>query len=281
MSLVYLTAIGRWLLPTLAAVIIAICGAVLIKGNKKTGTIGYVINATTGDTMPLQSYETSIGRSKHCDIVLNYNTVSRFHAVIARRGGKWILFDTNSKTGSYVNKARVLDKKYLENGDTLVFGNAIFKFYEELPTAAEAEEEMRRMSYSTVDPQANAFNGSSGASDSSKGRKHHTGDIAIHHKGSSGCNLENCITGEIMPIDNMESVLIGRAPEAQIRIKNNAVSPYHAMVAKNRNGHWILEDLGSASGTLLNGVPITQATPLYDNDIIEICGYTIRFNDPS
>lgn len=275
MSLVYLTAIGRWLLPTLAAVIIAICGAVLVRGNRKTGTIGYVINAATGDSMPLQSYETSIGRSKYCDIVLNYNTVSRFHAVIARRGGKWILFDTNSKTGSYVNKVRVLDKKYLENGDTLVFGNAIFKFYEELPTAAEAEEEMRRMSYSTVDPQSATYN------DSAPKKRRHSGDIAIHHKSSTGCNLENCITGEIMPIDSMESVLIGRAPEAQIRIKNNAVSPYHAMVAKNRNGHWILEDLGSASGTLLNGVPITQATPLYDNDIIEICGYTIRFNDPS
>ncbi len=277
MSLVYLTAIGRWLLPTLAAIIIAYCGAVLIRGNRKTGILGYVINASTGDTMPLQSYETSIGRSKHCDIVLNYNTVSRFHAVIARRGGKWILFDTNSKTGSYVNKARVLDKKYLENGDTLVFGNAIFKFYEELPTAAEAEEEMRRMSYSTPDPKATSFD----QEETSKPKRRHTGDIAIHHKGSTGCNLENCITGEIMPIDNLESVLIGRAPEAQIRIKNNAVSPYHAMIAKNRNGHWILEDLGSASGTLLNGVPITQATPLYDNDIIEICGYTIRFNDPS
>ncbi len=272
MSITLITSIGRWLLPVLAALIVLYCGIVLIRGNRKTGTIGYVINASTGDAMPLDAYETSIGRSKHCDIVLNYNTVSRFHAVIARRGGKWILFDTNSKTGSYVNKARVLDKKYLENGDTLVFGNAIFKFYEELPSKAEAQEEMRRMTYSTLSPDAAAFQ----AED-----KKHSGDISIQQKKKSGCNLENCITGEIMPIDQMDSVLIGRSPEAQIRIQNDAVSPYHAMVAKNNHGRWILEDLGSASGTLLNGIPITQATPLYDNDIVEICGYTIRFNDPN
>ncbi|MBQ8469838.1 MAG: FHA domain-containing protein, partial [Clostridia bacterium] len=133
MSLELITAIGRWLLPVLAALIVVSCGGVLVRGNRKTGTIGYVVNAANGDSMALRQFETSIGRSKLCDIVLNYNTVSRFHAVIARRGGKWILFDTNSKTGTYVNKDRVVEKKYLENGDTLIFGNAMFKFYEELP----------------------------------------------------------------------------------------------------------------------------------------------------
>ena len=278
MSLTLITAIGRWLLPVLATVLMVICGIVLVRGNRKTGVIGYVINASTGDTMPLESYETSIGRSKHCDIILNYNTVSRFHAVIARRGGKWILFDTNSKTGSYVNKTRVLDKKYLENGDTLVFGNAIFKFYEQLPTEAEAQEEMRRMSYSTLNPENTKFQEKSAADRPIRKRSAGT---PFSRRGKTGCNLENCITGEIMSIDDLDSILIGRAPEAQIRIQNESVSPYHAMVTKNSNGRWILEDLGSASGTLLNGVPINQSTPLYDNDIIEVCGYTIRFNDPN
>lgn len=281
MSVTVITEIGRWLLPVLAVVIYVVCGSVLVRGNKKTGVLGYVINASTGETMPLKSYETSIGRSKHCDIVLNYNTVSRFHAVIARRGEKWILFDTNSKTGSYVNKVRVLDKKYLENGDTLVFGNAIFKFYEELPTKAEAQEEMRRMTYSTRTPDADSTFSTQHEAAAAEANPADSGDVVIPQKRKTGCNLENCITGEIMPIDNMDSILIGRAPEAQIRIQNKSVSPYHAMVAKNNHGRWILEDLGSAAGTLLNGIPITQATPLYDNDIIEICGYTIRFNDPN
>ncbi|MBQ9066508.1 MAG: FHA domain-containing protein [Clostridia bacterium] len=271
MSITLITSIGRWLLPLLAAVIMILCGAVLVRGNRKTGIIGYVINAGTGESMPLKSYETSIGRSKLCDIVLNYNTVSRFHAVIARRGGRWMLFDTNSKTGTYVNKERVLDKKLLENGDTLVFGNAIFKFYEELPTEAEANEEMRRMQYSTRDQGA----------DNIRTHKRHRGDVSIPQAKKTGCSLENCLTGELMPIDRLDQILIGRAPEAQIRIQKSAVSPYHAMISKNAHGRWILEDMGSSSGTLLNGVPITQPTPLYDNDVIEVCGYTIRFNDPN
>ena len=69
MSLELITAIGRWLLPVLAGLILVSCGGVLIRGNRKTGTIGYVVNAANGDSMALRQFETSIGRSKLCDIV--------------------------------------------------------------------------------------------------------------------------------------------------------------------------------------------------------------------
>ena len=64
MSLELITAVGRWLLPVLAALIVVSCGGVLLRGNRKTGTIGYVVNAANGDSMALRSFETSIGRSK-------------------------------------------------------------------------------------------------------------------------------------------------------------------------------------------------------------------------
>ncbi|MBQ8925924.1 MAG: FHA domain-containing protein [Clostridia bacterium] len=269
MSLELITAIGRWLLPVLAGLILVSCGGVLIRGNRKTGTIGYVVNAANGDSMALRQFETSIGRSKLCDIVLNYNTVSRFHAVIARRGGKWILFDTNSKTGTYVNKDRVVEKKFLENGDTLIFGNAMFKFYEELPEVitpnysnAYAKPEQNEKQFMYDDRRA-------------------PGDIVIPQMvREAGCNLENCITGEVMEIDDMDEVLIGRSEESHIRINRQSVSKYHALVSRNAHGRWMIEDLDSVAGTLLNGVEVNEPMPLHDSDIIEVCGYTIKFNDP-
>ena len=268
MSLEVITAVGRWLLPVLAVLIVGSCGGVLIRGNRKTGTIGYVVNAANGDSMALRSFETSIGRSKLCDIVLNYNTVSRFHAVIARRGGKWILFDTNSKTGTYVNKDRVVEKKLLENGDTLIFGNAMFKFYEELPEVIP-----QNYTNSYTKPEAeNTF---------LYDDRQKPGDIVIPQMvREAGCNLENLLTGEVMEIDDMDEVLIGRSEESHIRINRNSVSKYHALVSRNAHSRWMIEDLDSVAGTLLNGVEVNEPMPLHDSDIIEVCGYTIKFNDP-
>ena len=273
MSITLITSIGRWLLPLIGFAILVSCGAVLLRGNRKTGIIGYVVNAANGDSMPLTHYETAIGRSKHCDIVLNYNTVSRFHAVIARRGGKWILFDTNSKTGTFVNRVRVTGMKYLENGDTLIFGNAIFKFYEEMPQETPAYQQPSRPdAYSKPEPEPDTF---------IRNDRYNPGDVVIPQMVRTGCNIENCITGELMRIDDMDEVLIGRSSEAHIRIDVPSVSRYHALVSRNAHGRWILEDLDSSAGTLLNGAPITGPTPLRDSDIIEICGYTLKFNDPN
>lgn len=268
LSITLITSIGRWLLPVIAGIILVSCGAVLVRGNRKTGTIGYVVNVANGDPMPLTNYETSIGRSKLCDIVLNYNTVSRFHAVIARRRGKWILFDTNSKTGTFINRVRVTDKKLLENGDTIIFGNARFKFYETLP--ASLAQQVSGSTYGKPSSPG-AF-----ARDDRRG----SGEVVIPQMVRSGCNLENCITGEIMYIEDMDELLIGRSKDAHIRIDIPSVSRYHALVSKNAHGRWMLEDLDSTAGTILNGVAIHEPTPLHDSDIMEICGYTIKFNEP-
>lgn len=253
-----ITSIGRWLLPVLGALIIISCSTVLLKKNPKPNLLGFVINTANGDRMPLNNFETSIGRSSMCDIVLGYNTVSRFHAVIARRRGRWVIFDTNSKTGTFVNKDRVIERKYLENGDTLVFGNAVFKFYESLPEETPPVEAY----YEPVYEEDEFVNN----------------DLSFNNRRSS-YNLENCLTGEIMPIDDMNEVIIGKSYNCQIQINRPSVSEYHARVFKNDYGHWIVEDLNSAEGTLLNGIPLTIPVPLRDSDIIEVCGYTIRFND--
>jgi len=269
LSLTLITSIGRWLLPVIGVLILFSCGAVLIRGNRKTGTIGYVVNTANGDQMPLTSYETSIGRSKLCDIVLNYNTVSRFHAVIARRSGKWVLFDTNSKTGTFINRVRVTDKKFLEDGDTLIFGNATFKFYEELPEGQQPSA--AGSGYSKPEPASDTF---------IRDERLRPGEVVIPQMVRTGCFLENCITGELMHIDDMDELLIGRSRDAHIRIDIPSVSRFHALVSKNAHGHWMIEDLDSTAGTLLNGEPVYEPTPLQDGDIIEICGYTIKFNDP-
>lgn len=261
----FFVAFGRWALPIIAFYIIIGCGVSLIRGNKKTGTIGYLINSANGDKIPLVGYETSIGRSRACDIVLNYNTVSRFHAVITKRSGQWMVFDTHSKTGTYVNKAKAddinLTPLYVNNGDTLVFGNAIFTFYD--PLIEEEPEEIEEIDNPALFDADDKF---------------FTGEIILPDNLASGCSLINCITGDSMNIDACTSVLIGRDDECDIQINSPSVSRKHALLSRSEKGGWIVEDLNSEAGTLLNGETLEECVPIDNGDIIEICGYTLKFS---
>lgn len=257
---------GRWALPIIAFYIVFGCGISLIRGNKKTGTIGYLINSANGDQLPLVGFETAIGRSKACDITLTYTTVSRFHAVLTKRGGRWLVFDTHSKTGTFVNGEKVdavsLHPIEIKSGDTLVFGNAIFTFFdlEDLQKANEKSEEIEN-------------NPALFETD----EKFFTGDVILPEHLKTGCSLKNCISGAEINIDNSASILIGRSNEADVQIASPDVSLSHALLSRSDDG-WIIEDLDSKTGTLLNGEEVTECKPLKDGDIIEICGFTIRFS---
>jgi hypothetical protein len=68
-----------------------------------------------------QGDRTTIGRSPDCDVFLDDVTVSRNHAILARRGDRFALEDQGSLNGTYVNRHRV-DTAELEDGDELQIG---------------------------------------------------------------------------------------------------------------------------------------------------------------
>ncbi len=65
-----------------------------------------------------------------------------------------------------------------------------------------------------------------------------------------------------------EPVSIGRVDECTITIPDPKVSRHHAEVRRDREG-FVLVDLGSTNGTLVNGRPVREA-PLQDGDRIGI-----------
>lgn len=70
----------------------------------------------------------------------------------------------------------------------------------------------------------------------------------------------------------MESITIGRAVEDaqwEVRLPDPAVSRPHARIAQQEGG-WYIEDLGSGNGTLLNGYQLSEASWLYDGDLLQI-----------
>ena len=50
---------ARWIMPVLALLVAAFCVPSLLKGNKKIGVTGYLVNEANGDRLPLSGYEVS------------------------------------------------------------------------------------------------------------------------------------------------------------------------------------------------------------------------------
>ena len=65
-----------------------------------------------------------------------------------------------------------------------------------------------------------------------------------------------------------DEILIGRHASADIRLPDLSVSRYHAILTVS-DGIWTITDMGSKSGTFINGVPVKQAQ-LRENDIIKL-----------
>ncbi len=76
------------------------------------------------------------------------------------------------------------------------------------------------------------------------------------------------IDGERHVSLNNQTLTIGRQHDNQIVLDDNRVSRYHAQV-QHRYKHWILRDLGSSLGTIVNGQPIKEYV-LQPGDVIQI-----------
>lgn len=77
----------------------------------------------TNKAVPVLYWENSIGRSKRCDIYLNDATVSREHAVLLRRDNGWIITDTGSKAGVFVNGTKITERTNIYLNDKITVGS--------------------------------------------------------------------------------------------------------------------------------------------------------------
>lgn len=111
------------LLPVLAVIIVFQCYSSMRRHRREERPLIMLMNNATGEGVPVLYWENSIGRSKSCDITLEDNTVSRDHAVLLRREEGWMINDTDSKAGTYVNGQLTHGRKPVYVNDYVTVGN--------------------------------------------------------------------------------------------------------------------------------------------------------------
>lgn len=126
-ELVFETA--HYMLPVLAVAVLILCFSALFKRRPASLGKARLINTVNADVYPLVSRETSVGRHKNCDIILNYPTVSKVHAVIICTKDGWYITGIRSGTDVIVNGNPVEKKSLLVSGDKITLGsiNLIFE----------------------------------------------------------------------------------------------------------------------------------------------------------
>lgn len=85
------------------------------------------VSSPVHQVLKLKAGEYSIGRDPTCDIVVVDPYVSRFHAKILYRDGKWFIEDLGSKNGTYINGEDIRGKGAVElkEGIEIVIGFSV------------------------------------------------------------------------------------------------------------------------------------------------------------
>ncbi|MBO5859363.1 MAG: FHA domain-containing protein [Clostridia bacterium] len=119
---------SRIAMPVLAGLILLLCVSALFKRRPVSLGGAKLIDAQTKEVFPLTRRETSLGRNKNCDIVINEATVSRLHAVIVCAKDGWYVADTKSQAGVRINGKKIERKAYIKTGDAITLGSVTLFF---------------------------------------------------------------------------------------------------------------------------------------------------------
>lgn len=91
--------------------------------------------------------------------------------------------------------------------------------------------------------------------------------------------LEGPNSGKVFPLGG-NTVTIGRDLDNDIALDDLHVSKHHARLT-GQGDHWLIEDLNSINGTLVNDTQITEPHRLQPNDTVTLGSLTFRIKDIS
>ena len=90
--------------------------------------------------------------------------------------------------------------------------------------------------------------------------------------------LNGALTGQTMELSPAGST-IGRESDNAIQLPMGGVSRYHAKIERDAAGNWLIRDLGSTNGTLVDDIPVSGAARLAAGSVITIGDQLLRCMD--
>jgi pSer/pThr/pTyr-binding forkhead associated (FHA) protein len=216
--------------------------------------------------IPIGKEITTIGRDKTNDIHIDNLAISSFHAKIINDSGQFIIEDTNSTNGTFVNNKRI-SKVSLNNNDVITLGKHTIIFTD--PQAAGTEtDKTQKIKKASLDATI--------VIDAKKQPMIEEGTTISEER--VGCL--NIIEGST---DKTEYDLIkrlttiGKTETAEVKLKGFFAPKVAALINRTKDGYFI-SSAESGKKIKVNGDPIEGRYQLKDGDMVEVAGIKMQFN---
>jgi pSer/pThr/pTyr-binding forkhead associated (FHA) protein len=254
-----------------------------------SATGGRLVSLTDGREYAITGSSVTIGRDASCDVVVTSKNVSRRHAEVLASPKGYIVVDS-STNGTFVNGTRIEGQRLLARGDLIECGESELRFYadvvnEQALAGAAAVSEGPATPPPGADYRlSNTLHGVPGIRVSRPGAVPKEAKAKPPAKSAQpkaaepapAAALANLVVrsgdlkGQRFPI-RVPVVNVGRAEYNDIAIAEDSVSTTHAKLQR-REGIWMLVDLDSTNGTMVDGEAVEGEVPLAP-------GALIRFGD--
>ncbi|TGN62647.1 FHA domain-containing protein [Nocardioides eburneiflavus] len=195
----------------------------------------------------------TIGRDPDCTITVDSPAVSRLHARVSYGPGGWELHDEGSTQGSFVNGVAVTTAA-LRGDTTVTLGqgeHAVVVRFAPFGEAMTRAPQRPRPAQATELPGARPGGALAGGAPATE----------LGGGGPAGPPLTVTLNGTTRTLRPGSSLTIGREDDNDLVAPQTTVSRHHARI-EHAGGAWRLNDLGSTSGTWLNGTRLTAPATL-------------------
>ena len=197
-----------------------------------------------GQSFDLSGEQITLGRAPESGVKLNDIGVSREHAAIQLKNGRYVLCDVGSTGGTLVN-GKLLSGLPLKEGGSITVGAS-------------------QLVFTTVQGTANAGSGDSDATLIM--RKESLGVLLVRTGPAAGTSINV----------GLNDVAIGRDPGTSgAKIDDPEISRRHALIRRTGKGYSVF-DLGSASGTVVDGVKVS-GHELQNGDLVTLGETELQF----
>jgi pSer/pThr/pTyr-binding forkhead associated (FHA) protein len=231
---------------------------------------GRLVCLTDGREYLIADQGLVFGRDASSDVVVDSDQVSRRHASIQLTGVGYVVTD-ESVNGTLVNGQRLTSPRVLARADILRIGSDEFRFYadvkpvEQAPTTPPPAVGARQRLNDTLHgiPMAPPPSMSlPGLNDTLHGfpATPAPGSVPAILPLASLLIRSGALKGRRMHVRAAQAT-IGRADSCDIVLPESSVSTMHAKLQR-REGVWVISDLGSTNGTLVDGERVQDEVPL-------------------
>lgn len=235
---------------------------------------------SSNENIELSGVAFKIGRHETCDIVLDNDEASRWHAQFSIRQGQLYLEDLGSTNGTYINKRELKGERVVAGGDIVTVGEQSFLVIE--PGSAgnttifgarlgndetsfvldqsDPDETALRMALSHPPGWTANDEAFFSASRDSQHEKVMENLIRNHSIDTQNNVAAFMVTSErrhndlflVPKMMGKTQWSLGRAPASDVTFDDVTVSATHASL-KYENGAWVIDDNVSTNGTKVNG----------------------------